>query len=203
HLTALTERRVGSGQRSRGLTRLGDEEAGAAGGEPIGGRAQATRVAVGEPERVGDPGVVERPLEIELGEAPGRLLREAEAGEVVQQRGLEAVGATSAGVVGRPALLAVAGAVTLGAKYAALTMATGITPGPAVDRLGRHVLAATTASIGTPVLVELAARPQLGAVPVFGAAAVGVALAARGRPMLVSLAAAVVTCGVLVRLPVG
>ncbi len=100
-------------------------------------------------------------------------------------------------------LLAVAGAVTLGAKYAALTMATGITPGPAVDRLGRHVLAATTASIGTPVLVELAARPQLGAVPVFGAAAVGVALAARGRPMLVSLAAAVVTCGVLVRLPVG
>jgi hypothetical protein len=93
-------------------------------------------------------------------------------------------------------LLSLAGAVALGAKLTVLIAASRIQPTPAVQRLGRHVLAATTAAIGAPALLEVARDPAVGALPALMGATVGVTLAARGRPLLISLSAAVATCAV-------
>jgi branched-subunit amino acid transport protein len=98
-------------------------------------------------------------------------------------------------------MLALAGAVALGAKFVVLSLASRITPTPRVHRLGRHVLVATTAAIGLPALVGVASDPAVGAVPAAAGAIVGVALAAAGRPLLVTLPAAMATCALLGLVP--
>ena len=92
------------------------------------------------------------------------------------------------------ALLALAGIVSVGAKLMVLTAASRLEPTPAIQRIGRHVLAATTAAIGLPALAEVARNPAVGPFPTLVGAAVGVGLAATGRSFLVSLPAAMATC---------
>jgi hypothetical protein len=91
-------------------------------------------------------------------------------------------------------LLALAGGVSVAAKLGVLTVASRLEPTPAIQRLGRHVLAATTAAIGLPALAEVSTNPAVGSIPALLGAAVGVGLAATGRPFLVSLPAAMATC---------
>ena len=94
-------------------------------------------------------------------------------------------------------LLALAGVTALAAKLAVLTVASRMTPTPVTQRVGRHVLAATTAAVGAPALVSVASNPDVGAAPAVTGAAVGVAIAARGGALLLSLPAAVATCAAL------
>jgi hypothetical protein len=90
-------------------------------------------------------------------------------------------------------LLLLAGVVALGAKVLGFAAGSRLAQYPSVRQLGPAFLAASTAAIGAPALLSASTAPGMVSGAAVGAATVGVVLAARGRPLLVTLPAAVAT----------
>lgn len=85
------------------------------------------------------------------------------------------------------ALLLLAGLVALGAKVVGFAAGARLAKHPSVRELGPTFLAASTAAIGAPALLSATSSPGTAPGAAIGAASVGVVLAARGRPLLVTL----------------
>lgn len=90
-------------------------------------------------------------------------------------------------------LLVLAGVVALGAKIAGFAAGARLARYQRIRELGPAFLAASTAAIGAPALLSATTAPGVVPGPAVGGATVGVVLAARGRPLIVTLPAAVVT----------
>jgi hypothetical protein len=88
-------------------------------------------------------------------------------------------------------LIALAGAVSVGAKLGALAAASRLAASARVQRLGRHLVGATTAAIGVPALVEVCRAPTTDPAAALAGTGIGLVLAVRGRSLLLVLAAAV------------
>ena len=85
------------------------------------------------------------------------------------------------------ALLVLAGLVALGAKVGGFAAGARLAQYPRLRELGPAFLAASTAAIGAPALLSATTAPDMVPGAAVGAATVGVVLAARGRPLLVTL----------------
>lgn len=85
------------------------------------------------------------------------------------------------------ALLILAGVVALSAKIAGFAAGARLAHHPRVRELGPAFLAASTAAIGAPALLSATTAPGMVPGAAVGAATVGVILAARGRPLLITL----------------
>ena len=90
-------------------------------------------------------------------------------------------------------LLALAGVVSIGAKYAALTIAARTGSDNTMQRLGHNLVAATSAAIGAPAVAAVCSLPSVMPGAALASTALSVLLAARGRPLPVVLAAALAT----------